>query len=158
MVGHFKGTYSVVITAQVSEMLATFTAGILFSTIGTKATMFSALMLASIAGMVIAAGGQEIQASSAFLILILAAKFGISSAYTTVFIAHTTLFPVMFAATSMGWCNFVARTFNTGAPILSEAELPLPMIVFSVATAVASVLSLFLIVDRAKEVDEGAET
>ena len=105
-------------------------------------------MLASVAGMVIAVGGEELQASNAFLVLILAAKFGINTAFTTVYISHTSLFPVMFAATSMGWCNFIARIFNSGAPILAQAEQPLPMIVFSVGTCFASFLSLFLIVDK----------
>ena len=57
----------------------------------------------------------------------------------------------------MGICNFIARILNTAAPMLSEAKQPLPMIVFSTVTAIASILALFLIVDKVKDEKEEEE-
>ena len=59
------------------------------------------------------------------------AKFGISSAFNILYVSHSSVFPVLFAATALGMCNFVTRIFTALSPILAQMEEPLPVITFS---------------------------
>ena len=60
MVSHFKRAYSVVITAQITEICSKFAAGILLTVFGTKKSLSTTLIMASAAGMFIAVGGTEL--------------------------------------------------------------------------------------------------
>ena len=76
--------------------------------------------------------------------MILVAKFGVASSFCIVFIAHASIFPTMFAATSFGFCNFMARAFSAVAPLLAEVDQPVPMICFTAAAGIACGLSFFI--------------
>ena len=82
------------------------------------------------------------------------AKFGVTIGFCIVYIAHTSLFPVMFAATSMGFCNIFARAVSIASPLVAQMEQPLPMICFSVSNIVCSILATFLVVDDPTKVEE----
>ena len=75
------------------------------------------------------------------------AKFGVTIGFCIVYIAHTSLFPVMFAATSMGFCNVLARAVSIASPLVAQMEQPLPMICFSVSNIICGILATFLVVD-----------
>lgn len=62
--------------------------------------------------------------------LVLIAKFGISSAFNIIYVSHHHVFPVLFAATAFGICNFTTRIFTGVSPILAQLDEPYPMIVF----------------------------
>ena len=47
------------------------------------------------------------------------------------------LFPFYKRATSIGICNFVARCFTIGAPMVAELEAPLPTAILIVVNLVA---------------------
>ena len=41
------------------------------------------------------------------------------------------MFPVLFAATALGICNFVTRIFTGISPILAQMDEPFPMVIFA---------------------------
>jgi len=85
-----------------------------------------------------------LQDSSIFFVFVLLAKFGIVAAFNVIYIAHTDLFPVLFAATAMGICNTVARIGTIGAPNLAEVHGPMPLIICSSLCLTGALASLFI--------------
>jgi len=77
-------------------------------------------------------------------IFVTLAKFGISSAFVIVYVATVDVFPTLFCATAIGFCNFFARVATILAPLIAEKQPPLPMLIFTSMTAVGSVLALFI--------------
>jgi len=57
---------------------------------------------------------------SFFYVLVLLAKVGFVGSFNLIYIAHSDMFPVLFAATAMGICNTIARLGTIGAPSLAE--------------------------------------
>jgi len=51
-----------------------------------------------------------------FPTLVLLAKFGISAAFTINYLCMSDLFPVLFASSAWGFCNFLARLLTMFAP------------------------------------------
>ena len=103
-------------------MTAYICSAFVFEIVGTKRSLCFSFALSFFAGLVIIFYGLKNQGSWTFLLQILAAKFGISCAFNIVYIAHGTVFPTMFAATSLGFCNFLARTFTIASPLLAKID------------------------------------
>jgi len=76
--------------------------------------------------------------------LVLIAAFGTTAAINTIYIGCVQLFPVLFAATANGICNFTARIGNIFCPLLAELQGLKPMIVFSLLSGAASLSTKFL--------------
>ena len=144
LASHFEDAYSVVITSQIAEVTAKVAGGLLYKLIGARRSLSLALSMSCIAGVAIIFYGQSHQHTYTFFFLILVAKFGVAICFCVVYIAHAAIFPTMFAATSFGFCNFMARAFSAASPILAELEQPVPMICFAAAAGVASVLACFI--------------
>ena len=66
--------------------------------------------------------------------------FGIEGNYVCVFLATVDVFPVLFASTAMGFCNFFGKLLAIGCPIVAEATPPLPIIVVICLIGTAIVL------------------
>ena len=94
----------------------------MFALIGTKRGLCLSFGMSFCAGLVILFYGLKNQTQWTFLLQILIAKFGISSAFNIIYLAHGGLFPVMFAASSFGYCNFFARTFTVASPLLARIQ------------------------------------
>lgn len=73
--------------------------------------------------------------------LVLIAKFGISSAFNILFVSHQQVFPVLFSATALGILNFTTRIFTGVSPILARMEEPTPVMVFFIT----SILGLIIV-------------
>ena len=81
------------------------------------------------------------------------AKFGITMGFFIVYIAHTNIFPVMFAATSLGFCNVLARAVSIASPLIAQLEQPIPMICLTVSSVVCGILATFLKVDDPAKIE-----
>jgi hypothetical protein len=79
------------------------------------------------------------------LLLIIAAKFGISSAFNMSFIASIELIPALFAASVFGYCNVTARLVTMGSSVVAELDYPTPLIVVITAASTAAMASFFLV-------------
>ena len=105
-----------------SEMCGFILSGFIFELVGTKRSFCFSFSLSFFAGLIIVFYGMENQDSWTFLLQILAAKFGIASAFNIVYVAHNSVFPTMFAASSLGFCNFLARMFTIASPLLAKVD------------------------------------
>ena len=59
-------------------------------------------------------------------------EYGLAASFTILFVAHNTIFPVLFAATALGFCNFVSRVASAYVSILVMYKPIVPMLVFLV--------------------------
>ena len=79
------------------------------------------------------------------LLLIIAAKFGISSEFNKSFIASIELIPALVAASVFGYCNVAARIVTMGSSVVAEIEYPTPLVVSIVSASTAAVVSFMLL-------------
>ena len=49
-------------------------------------------------------------------------NFGFAAAFANLYMGHMDLFPIVFSTTSMGICNFVARTLTIVAPLVGGID------------------------------------
>lgn len=72
------------------------------------------------------------------------ANFGSCGNFSNLYIGHLDLFPVVFATTTMGICNVVARAATVLAPIVAEIKEPYPEITYTALCFIAAVTSIFI--------------
>ena len=145
------------IGSSVSDLLGYATGGILSTALGIKKTYFLGFTLGTIGGLIIIFYGLDHQEAAFFPILIFGAKYGISVAFNCAFVGHNKIFPVLFAATAMGYCNMFARIFSAFSSLFAGLDEPLPMIMFTGTAAITAVAVLFLRVpDKNKDNREDA--
>ena len=51
--------------------------------------------------------------------MVVFAEYGIAAVFTIVYVSHNQIFPVLFAATALGVCNFASRLFAAFAPVIA---------------------------------------
>ena len=64
--------------------------------------------------------GLEHQESWLFPLEIVAAEYGVAASFTIIYAAHSSIFPVLFAATALGYVNFISRFMAAFAPVLAQ--------------------------------------
>lgn len=83
-------------------------------------------------------------------IFLLIAKFGLSGGFNMVYLANS-IFPVVYATTTIGVCSLFARSITILAPEFAELEKPYPMVIFAVLAGISIILSFFLDVKKRQE-------
>ena len=63
------------------------------------------------------------------------------------FVSNSYFFPVLFAATALGVCNFLARLASAFSYLVSEMDEPTPMYLFTSLCAISMVCAFFLRVE-----------
>ena len=91
-----------------------------------------------------------------FLVLIAFVRIGIQAAFVLVWVEHPKMMPTLFAATSMGISNFVARTVVVLAPLVAEIGFYTPILIFCVMATLGIICSYFLI-ERPQIKEESTE-
>ena len=125
-------------------MSAYIVGGSVFTFIGLRKTYTIGNIISTSGGLIILFFGLRNQDSWYFPILVLYAKFGVTLNFGLNYISNPYLFPTLFAATGLGMCNTVARTFSALSPIFAQMEEPLPMLLFT-ASSCACLGVVFLI-------------
>ena len=148
LVNTFEQVYLSGIGSSLSDLLGYSTGGILSTKLGVKGAFLSGFTLATCGGLVILFYGLAHQSSPIFPVLVLVAKYGIGVSFNTAFVSHNQIFPVLFAATAMGYCNMFARLFSAGSSIFANLEEPIPMLMFTGTAAATAIASLFLRVPK----------
>ena len=92
--------------------------------------------------------GLENQDSWYFSVLVLFAKYGVALSFGLNYMSNSHLFPTLFAATAIGLCNTFARSFSAVSPIIAQIDEPLPMILFTVTSAITLGAIFFLQVPK----------
>ena len=72
--------------------------------------------------------------------MVLLAKFGIAANFNIIYVSNADVFPVLFCATALGICNFLSRVFSAMSPIISTLEEPIPIIIFTIASALSGLI------------------
>lgn len=76
-------------------------------------------------------------------------RVGIVCAFNLVYLTNVEVFPTLFAATDLGYCNFFARLFTVMSSQIVERSPPLPMI----TVATICVLGIIVIQKIKKNMD-----
>ena len=71
-------------------------------------------------------------------------KFGMASNFNIIYVCNADVFPVLFCATAMGVCSFLARIFSAISPLISTIPQPTPMWIFCCVAILAGVLVLWV--------------
>ena len=72
---------------------------------------------------------------------LLVCMFGCAGQFCNLYVSHLDLFPLVFATTTMGVCNIVARSVTIFSPLFAEIPYPVPMVTFAVMSLVAAILA-----------------
>lgn len=130
--------------SSVSELMAYGLSGVFFTKFGARISFVTSFAIAVAGGVLILAYGLAHEEQWTFVLLVLFAKFGIACSQNIIFVANNSIFPPLFASTALGLCGFPARIFSSLSPILAQMDEPLPMICFTVTSAIAMALSFIL--------------
>ena len=109
---------------------------------GIKSSLFLSFGIAFTGGCALLSYGLANPQSIYFPIQVLVAKFGIACSFNIIYVSHSSVFPVAFGATALGFCNFFARVFSATSPVLAQIEEPLPIIAFTFTSVTACILAL----------------
>ena len=132
------------ILSYFAEMTSYAVQGYLMSKIMAKWTFFSLLVLSAVAGLfIVLLAGSNIS-DLAYASLVFGAKFGVAGVFGAVYIGHNRMFPILFAISSCGFCNIIARVASFCAPMVAEIDGSLPMIIFTAVCAIVATSSIFL--------------
>lgn len=126
-----------------SEIVATMLAGYVYALFGAKIAFGSSFIVSAVGGFLIALTSAENTYLIAFFVLL--AKFGISFAFTMVYMITPQLFPTQMTATAFGLCNVMARFATILSPMLAEMKGVTPMICYSLVSIAGLICSLLII-------------
>ena len=132
------------ISLGVADIVAFGGAGFVYEKVGAKISLVTGFSIATIAGILIIFFGLQRDDSMFFIFLVFLARLGISFAFCIVFVAHTSLFPILFSGAAFGFLNFGARLFSGFSMELTMMEEPLPLLVFTANCVIALILSFGL--------------
>ena len=130
--------------SAISDIVGFALSGLLFSTFGPKLLFIISNGLACVGGIVILGFGIENQSGWTLPILVFVTKLGISCSFNTVWIAHNSIFPLLFSATALGIVNFLARIGGAISPLFDLLKEPYPMLALAISSVIASLLSIWL--------------
>jgi hypothetical protein len=125
-----------------SELVAIACAGLLYGRLGMKKSFSGLFGLSAFGGLMILFLGESSTFWMPFFVVF--AKFGIAGAFVIVYVSTVDVFPTLFCATALGFCNFFARVLTILAPEVAERPPPLPMILFVSLTLIGIILIQFV--------------
>ena len=138
----FEQVYTTAIVSCVSDVVAYASGGLFVNCLGIKKTQILGCSIALLGGVTILAFGLKHQDSWSFLVLVMLAKFGVALSFGINYLSNPYLFPTLFAATALGFCNTFARLFSALSPMFAQMDEPIPMILF-VACSTLTLVAVF---------------
>ena len=78
------------------------------------------------------------------MLFVLCAKFGVAFAYNVMYLGNSSLFPVLFASSALGYCSFLNRIFSAVSPFLVNLPEPWPLVIFCVMALISGIASFWL--------------
>ena len=109
----FNNTYS----SSSSEMVAVITTGLIYGYLKSKKIFIISFSISLIGSLLILIIGNTNLSWMPLYVII--SRFGISSAYLTLYVATVDIFPTLFCATAFGIVNFVATLVTIIAPVIA---------------------------------------
>ena len=123
-------------------MVAICVAGLLYGKLGMRLSFTLLLSLSVIGGLCIIFLGESSKFWMPFFVIL--AKFGIAGGFVIVYVSTVDVFPTLFCASALGFCNFFARLVTILAPEIAERPPPLPMTLFVLLSGVGIILIQFV--------------
>jgi hypothetical protein len=123
-------------------MVAICVAGLLYGKLGMRLSFTLLFSLSVIGGICILFLGESSTFWMPFFVIF--AKFGIAGGFVIVYVSTVDVFPTLFCATALGFCNFFARFLTILAPEIAERPPPLPMVLFVSLTGLGIILIQFV--------------
>ena len=77
-----------------------------------------------------------------FYFLVACVKIGINALFNIIYVTNAQLFPALFSASAIGYCNFTARLMTMIAPMVAEIEDSTPFWVFTVFSGLSIIAIL----------------
>jgi hypothetical protein len=129
----------------IAEIVGFTAAGIVVERIGVKKSLSLAFGLSFIGGIgILIYDLMGLDDGWLLPAMILFCLTGVSGGFQVVYSANAQLFPVLFSATALGICNFLARLSTIFAPMVAETKGNTPMVIFTVLCAATTVSPNFL--------------
>jgi len=125
-----------------SDIAANMLAGVLYKIFGPKVAFCLSYSVSAVGGLLIALTSADNTYLIAFFVLL--AKFGISFAFSMVYMLTPKLFPTQLTATAFGLCNLIARFVTIMAPMLAELKGVIPMMCYSMVSICGLICSLMV--------------
>ena len=141
---NFKHEYEVSLISAISDIVGIALVGIIFNKTGPKLLFIVSNGLACVGGIAIVVYGLYHQDGWVLPALVFITKFGVACCFSTVWISHNSIFPLLFSATALGMVNFLARLAGALSPLFDVFEEPYPMLALAISSGLASLLSIFL--------------
>ena len=111
-----------------AESSGIIVSGYLTRLFGIKKAMIVSFAISLVGGVLILSLGGLSKVLMALFVGV--AQVGISAGFNLVYLINSDVFPTLFTATAMGFCNFVARVLTTTSPLIAEMPGPIPMIIY----------------------------
>ena len=138
------GTYINFFIAGVAEITANITAGVVFAKFGPRITYGTAFII-SLAGGSALIFQEKYTNDYLIAFFVLMAKFGSCMSMCCCYVSTPWVFPILVCGTAFGICNIFGRFTNILAPAaVVEMKSPIPMIFYSLLSAIGAIFSLFL--------------
>ena len=145
MLTTFKREYLASCFSAIADIIGYLLGAWFYYKMGLKQSLGGSFLVSVCGGLLITAIGLKHEGSWLFPVLVIIAKTGVSVSYQIIYVAHPSLFPVLFAATALGWVQFIGNVVSLGA--VSQAEgvsKPMSLLTFTFFSAVAGVSLLGL--------------
>ena len=142
------------VVSSLAEWFSTLISGFIAIFLGSKNGFTASFAICSIAGIVLLICENNENAIASVPYIVLAAKFGISLAFTLLYMCTLIYFPSMFLGRVFGICNVTARALTILAPMVAEAEEPIPETTIFISCLAASILSRCLTIPQFNKPDE----
>ena len=145
MLTTFKREYLASCFSAIADIIGYLLGAWFYYKMGLKQSLGGSFLVSVCGGLLITAIGLKHEGSWLFPVLVIIAKTGVSISYQIIYVAHPSLFPVLFAATALGWVQFIGNVVSLGA--VSQAEgvsKPMSLLTFTFFSAVAGVSLLGL--------------
>ena len=141
LTNRFEQVYLTGVMSLSSEIASIFFAGILLEKLGTRLSLIACYVTSGIGGVLMLFYGLKHTDSIAFPIIFLVCRFGVSGINVLYVACNARIFNVETSVTAFGLASFFARMSLSGAPLVATLEQPTPMVVFTLTTVIASILS-----------------
>ena len=151
----FDHPYMQVLFSTLAEIAAYATSGCLLSKLGVKLSLALTLAISALGGVsIMAADYSQNQESALFVCFVMVCKFGISGTYNIQLCSLAEVFPTSFIATGFGVTHFFSILFSICTPFMATIKEPIPIVVFSILSTLAAIISLFI---KPIRVEKGAK-
>ena len=117
ILNQFKDEYRASLMSALSDISGLTIGGLLYGKIGPRLLFIVSNGFACLGGIVILFYGLDHQGGWTIPVLVFVTKLGIACSLNTVWVAHNSIFPLLFSATALGLVNFLARLAGVLSPL-----------------------------------------